>query len=65
VVIFETRQKKNRQRLNWIRLAEKGKIPIGAKYASPRITFDGENWWLSVGIRVSRKLKPMRGLRKR
>ena len=56
-------KKKNRQRLNWIRLAEKGKIPIGAKYASPRITFDGENWWLSVGIRVSRKLKPMRGLK--
>ena len=56
-------KKKNRQRLNWIRLAEKSKIPIGVKYTNPRITFDGENWWLSIGIRVSRKLNPMRGLK--
>jgi len=56
-------KKKNRQKLNWIRLAEKGRIPAEAKYTNPRITFDGENWWLSVGIRTSRKLKPVRGLR--
>ena len=56
-------KKRNRQRLNWIRLAEKGRIPIGAKYTNPRITFDGENWWLSIGIRTSRELKPMRGLK--
>jgi len=56
-------KKKNRQRLNWIKLAEKGRIPTKAKYTSPRISFDGENWWLSVGIRTSRKLKPMRDLK--
>ena len=56
-------KKKNRQRLNWIKLAEKGRIPVKAKYTSPRISFDGENWWLSVGIRGLRKLKPMRGLK--
>ena len=56
-------KKKNRQRLNWIKLAEKGRIPVGGKYTNPRITFDGENWWLSIGIRVSHKLKPMRGLK--
>ena len=55
-------RKKNRQRLNWIRLAEKGKIPVKGRYTQPRITFDGENWWLSVGIRTSYTLKPMRGL---
>ena len=54
-------KKKNRQRLNWIRLAEKNRIPVNAKYANPRISFDGENWWLSIGI-VPR-LKPLRGLR--
>ena len=56
-------KKKNRQRLNWIRLAEKGKIPVGTKYTNPRITFDGENWWLGVGFVVKHKLKPMRGLK--
>ena len=55
-------RKKNRQRLNWIRLAEKGRIPEKGRYTQPRITFDGENWWLSVGIRTSYTLKPMRGL---
>lgn len=54
-------KKRNRQMLNWIRLAERNRIPVNAKYANPRITFDGENWWLSIGI-VS-QLKPMRGLR--
>ena len=43
-------RKKNKQKLNWIRLAERNKIPTDAKYINPRITFDGINWWLSVGI---------------
>ena len=45
-----TSKRQNRQRLNWIRLAEHGRIPIGVKYKQPRITFDGLNWWLSVAI---------------
>ena len=36
--------------LNWFRLAEVGRIPVGVKYAQPRITFDGLNWWLSVAV---------------
>ncbi|WP_303817228.1 transposase [Selenomonas ruminantium] len=56
-------KKKNRQRLNWIRLAEKGRIPVGMKYTQLRITFDGENWWLGIGFVVKYKLKPMRGLK--
>ena len=43
-------RKKNRQKLNWIRLAERNKIPTDSKYINPRITFDGINWWISVGI---------------
>ena len=41
---------KNKQNLNWIRLAENNRIPIGEKYLNPRISFDGLNWWLSVSI---------------
>ena len=55
-------RRKNRQRLNWIRLAEGNRIPVRAKYTNPRIAFDGERWWLSVGIQTARKLKPLRGL---
>lgn len=43
-------RKKNKQKLNWIRLAERNKIPVNGKYINPRITFDGINWWISVGI---------------
>ena len=42
---FATNKKKNKQKLNWIRLAEKDRVPFGegVKYANPRITFDGLN----------------------
>ncbi|QXM06726.1 RNA-guided endonuclease InsQ/TnpB family protein [Crassaminicella indica] len=47
-----TSRKKNRQKLNWIKLGEKDRIPTGEniKYINPRVTFDGLNWWISVGI---------------
>lgn len=40
----------NRGIINWVRLAEKDRIPTDFKYFNPRITFDGVNWWVSVGI---------------
>ena len=43
-------RKKNKQKLNWIRLAERNKIPTDGKCINPRITFDGINWWISVSI---------------
>ena len=45
-----TSKRKNRQRLNWIRLAEVGRIPVEEKYENPRISFDGLNWWFSVSV---------------
>ena len=42
--------RKNRAKANWIRLAEYNRIPIGVKYSNPRVTFDGLNWWISVGV---------------
>lgn len=49
---FSVSKKQNKQKLNWIKLAEKNRIPVDAKYTNPRITFDGLNWWISVGIEV-------------
>ena len=43
-------RKKNRQSANWIRLAEHERIPTNTKYSNPRISFDGLNWFLTVGI---------------
>lgn len=47
---FTSSKKKNKQKLNWVRLAEKNRIPTDCKYYNPRVTFDGTNWWISVGI---------------
>lgn len=47
---FATSKKKNKQKLNWIRLAEHGRIPTDCKYCNPRIKYDGVNWWITVGI---------------
>ena len=45
-----TSRKKNKQKFNLVKLAESDRIPIDAKCSNPRITFDGLNWWISVGI---------------
>lgn len=45
-----TDRRKNRQVLNQVRLCERGRIPVNAKYVNPRVTFDGLNWWISVGV---------------
>ena len=43
-------KRKSRQRANWFRLAEHDRIPTTASYSNPRISFDGLNWYLTVGI---------------
>ena len=47
---FSVSKKQNKQKLNWIKLAERNRIPMDSKYTNPRITFDGLNWWISVGV---------------
>ena len=47
---FSSSKKVNKQKLNWVRLAEHGRIPTDVKYMNPRISFDGLNWWLSVCV---------------
>ena len=48
---FATSNKKNKQKLNWIRLAEHGRIATeNVKYSNPRIKYDGLNWYITVGI---------------
>ena len=35
-----------------IKLYEKAYIPEGLNYQNPRITFDGVDWWISVGLPI-------------
>lgn len=49
---FAINKKQNKQKLNWIRLCEKGKIPMDCKYMNPRFTYDGLYWYMSVGIKT-------------
>ena len=47
---FPGSKRPNKQRLNWIKLCEKGRIPPNVKYLNPRFTFDGLHWYVSVSI---------------
>ena len=49
---FAVSKKRNKQRLNWIKLCEKGRVPPNAKYTNPRFTYDGLHWYVSVGIEI-------------
>ena len=49
---FAVSKKRNKQKLNWIKLCEKGRIPTNCNYMNPRFTYDGLHWWVSVSIEV-------------
>ena len=51
-----TSKKKSKQKLNWVRLCEKNKIPTNTKYINPHIVYDGEYWYICVGIEVEDKI---------
>ena len=42
---FSMSKRRNKQKLNWIRLCEKERIPINCKYFNPRFTYDGCIYW--------------------
>ena len=52
---FATSKRHNKQKLNWIRLAEHCRIPTDCKHFNPRIKYDGLNWYLTVGIEYKDK----------
>lgn len=36
------------KRFNWVKTAERNKLPAGKKALSAHVTYDGLNWWLSA-----------------
>ena len=49
---FSMSKKQSKQKLNWIKLCEKGRVPIDCKYTNPCFTYDGLYRYVSVGIEV-------------
>ena len=45
----------NKQKLNWIKVSEKSRIPTNASYLNPRVTYDGIHWYVSVGVEIDNK----------
>lgn len=43
------------EKIGWVKLSEKDRIPENAKYKNPRIKFDGVHWYVSVGIEVEQE----------
>ena len=50
---FASSKRPNKQKLNWIKLCEKGRIPTNCKYMNPRFTYDGLHWWVSVSVETN------------
>ena len=45
-----TSKRKNKAKLNWIRLSERNKISTDCKYINPHVVYDGIDWFICVGI---------------
>lgn len=39
---------KKAKTFNWVKTAERNRLPVGGKALSARVTYDGLNWWLSA-----------------
>lgn len=46
------------EKIGKIKLSEYNRIPRG-KYINPRITYDGLNWYLSIGFEIEDNIKPI------
>ncbi|MBT9151730.1 MAG: hypothetical protein DDT40_01926 [candidate division WS2 bacterium] len=43
------------EKIGWVNLSEKDRIPEDTKYTNPRLKYDGLNWYVTVGIEVVRE----------
>ena len=47
-----TEKHKKKEKIGKVKLTEFGRIPPNSKYSNPRISYDGLNWYISVGIEM-------------
>lgn len=41
------------EKIGKVKMSEFNRIPTSGKYYNPRVTFNGLNWWLSVGVEMT------------
>lgn len=49
------------EKIGWVRLSEKDRIPENTKYTNPRVKFDGVHWYISVGIEIEQETVKLTG----
>jgi len=49
------------EKIGWIKLSEHNRIPSSGKYSDPRVTYDGVNWYISVGVEAQKDLVVLTG----
>jgi putative transposase len=49
------------EKIGWVRLSEKDRIPEDVKHTNPRVKFDGVHWYVSVGIEVEQETIELTG----
>lgn len=49
------------EKIGWVRLSEKDRIPEDVKYTNPRVKFDGVHWHVSVGIKTNQEKVELTG----
>lgn len=40
------------EKIGWVKLSEKGRVPADTKITNPRVTHDGLHWYIAVGIKI-------------
>jgi len=43
------------EKIGWVKLSERDRIPENEKYTNPRVKYDGLHWYVTVGIEVIQK----------
>ena len=43
------------EKIGWIKLSEKNRIPENGKYTNPRVSYNGVHWYVSVGIEAKQE----------
>ena len=49
------------EKIGWVKLSEKDRIPENEKYTNPRVKYDGLHWYVTVGIEVVQELVGLTG----
>jgi putative transposase len=50
------------EKVGWVKLSEYGRIPQDNKYMNPRVSYDGVNWYISVGVETKTELFETTGI---